>query len=323
MARLIVSILLVGLLALACAAPQEPLPSTPAGVIPTEQPMSDGVLRETAATPRLQAAVVTRIIDGDTIEVQMNGESFKVRYIGIDTPETVAPNRPVECFGPQATGRNGELVSGRQVELEKDVSERDDFDRLLRYVYVDGRMVNELLVAEGFAQVSTFPPDVKYVDRFLEAQRRASEKALGLWRACAAGQATLTAEPPVPPPTGAPGQGAASVVVDPSCSQFDSPGNDNQTASEEFVCFRNAGGAVATMTGWSVADFDARHVYTFPLFSLPPGTAVRLRSGCGANAEYDLYWCADGAVWNNAGDTVKLRDASRAEVASYSYGVPE
>jgi micrococcal nuclease len=268
-----------------------------------------------------QVARVIRVIDGDTIEVEIEGQTFTVRYIGVDTPETVAPGQPVECFGPQASARNKELVVGRTVELEKDVSETDRYGRLLRYVYVDGRMVNELLVAEGFAQVSTYPPDVKYVDRFLEAQRRAREQALGLWGACATGEAGPTGVA-VPPPTRVPGEGAASVVIDPSCSQFNSPGDDNLTATEEYVCFRNTGGAAATMTGWSVNDFGVRHTYVFPPFDLAAGAAMRLRSGCGANTASDLYWCIDGAVWNNAGDVVTLCDAVGNVVASYSYGSP-
>ena len=118
---------------------------------------------------------VIRIIDGDTIEIE-GGE--RVRYIGINTPETV------ECFGLEATDRNEALVEGRIVGLERDVSEIDSFGRLLRYVYVDGVMVNELLVRKGYAKVSTFLPDVKYEDRFLAAEQEARYAGLGLWSAC-------------------------------------------------------------------------------------------------------------------------------------------
>lgn len=269
-----------------------------------------------------QVARVTRVIDGDTIEVAIEGQTFSVRYIGMDTPETVAAGRPVECFGPQASARNKELVDGRTVELEKDVSETDRYGRLLRYVYVDGRMVNELLVAEGFAQVSTYPPDVKYADRFLEAQRLARDQGLGLWGACVPGEPTPTPGAVAPPPTRVPGEGAARVVIDPSCSGFNSPGDDDLTATEEYVCFRNTGGAAATMTGWSVSDFGGRHAYVFASFTLAAGAAMRLRSGCGANTGSDLYWCAGGAVWNNGGDVVTLRDGVGNVVASYSYGSP-
>jgi micrococcal nuclease len=132
-------------------------------------------------------AQVVRVVDGDTIHVQIAGREYTVRYIGIDTPETVAPGRPVECYGPEASRRNRELVQGRQVMLEKDVSETDRFGRLLRYVWVDGQMVNALMVAEGYASAATFPPDVKYAELFvrLEAEARANNR--GLWGACPAG----------------------------------------------------------------------------------------------------------------------------------------
>ena len=127
--------------------------------------------------PRDETRVI-RVIDGDTIEIE-GGQ--RVRYIGMDTPEDTSVR---ECFGEQATRRNRELVEGRLVELERDVSETDRFGRLLRYVWVDGEMVNRVLVAEGLALVATFPPDVKYLESFLELQELARSSGLGLWSAC-------------------------------------------------------------------------------------------------------------------------------------------
>lgn len=109
-----------------------------------------------------------------------------MRLILIDTPE-VGDN--LECFGDEATRFVEELLSpGARVRLERDVSETDRFGRLLRYVYLDdGRMLNELLVAEGYASVATFPPDLRYLDRLREAERSAREAGRGLWSACTAG----------------------------------------------------------------------------------------------------------------------------------------
>jgi len=104
---------------------------------------------------------VVRVVDGDTIVVVVDGVEYRVRYIGIDTPETVHPSEPVECFGREASQRNRSLVEGKAVVLEKDVSETDQYGRLLRHVWVEGEMVNAALVGEGYAQVSTYPPDVK------------------------------------------------------------------------------------------------------------------------------------------------------------------
>jgi len=119
-------------------------------------------------------ALCARVIDGDTIELA-DGEH--VRYIGIDTPEM----RPVEAWAEAATEANRELVGARMVRLEPDVQERDRYGRLLAYVWAGDMLVNEELLRRGFAQVSTYPPNVRYERRFLAAQREAREAGRGLW----------------------------------------------------------------------------------------------------------------------------------------------
>ncbi len=126
-------------------------------------------------------ARVIRVIDGDTIEIE-GGK--RVRYIGIDTPETVDPRKPVECFGREAAEKNRSLVEGKKVQLEKDVSEVDRYGRLLRYVSVDNQMVNDVLVRQGFAHASSYPPDIKYQEQLRDAEREARENGRGLWRGC-------------------------------------------------------------------------------------------------------------------------------------------
>jgi micrococcal nuclease len=125
--------------------------------------------------------LVERVVDGDTIRLA-TGDS--VRYIGIDTPETVHPSKGVECFGKEASQRNKELVDGRYVRLEADVEDLDRYDRILRYVYVDDVFVNLKLVHDGYAYVSTVPPNVKYQVDFLEAARAARGQSRGLWSVC-------------------------------------------------------------------------------------------------------------------------------------------
>ena len=137
----------------------------------------------TSVSPSAQVADVVRIIDGDTIEVTISGAIYIVRYIGVDSPETKHPTGGVEPYGPEASERNRQLAKGKAVYLEKDVSETDSCGRLLRYDYVDDVMVNAVLVEEGYAQVSTYPPDVKHVDLFLKLQREAKEERRGLWSA--------------------------------------------------------------------------------------------------------------------------------------------
>lgn len=144
-------------------------------------------------SPAQEIFKVTRVIDGDTIEIEPSASSGRgvgqrVRYIGIDTPETVDPRKPVQCFGVEAAKKNKELVEGKIVRLEKDVTDKDKYGRLLRYVYVatgPGELfVNLELVRQGFAYSYTYPPDVKYQQEILEAERWARENNLGLWQNC-------------------------------------------------------------------------------------------------------------------------------------------
>ncbi|MDO8582086.1 MAG: thermonuclease family protein [bacterium] len=125
--------------------------------------------------------LVTRVVDGDTIEIE-GGE--KVRYIGVNTPESVDPRRAVQCFGKEASAYNKKLILGKHVRLEPDVEDRDKYHRLLRYVWLGDTMVNEQLMQDGYAQVMTIPPNVKYADRFRVAQTQAREAKRGLWDKC-------------------------------------------------------------------------------------------------------------------------------------------
>lgn len=134
-----------------------------------------------AIVSRYQEAYCTRVVDGDTIVVDIDGKEYKVRYIGIDTPETVHPSKPVGYFGKEASAKNKELALNKKVQLEKDITDKDKYGRLLRYVYVDDIMVNEELVRLGYATAYTYPPDVKYVYKFLQAEREARAAKRGLW----------------------------------------------------------------------------------------------------------------------------------------------
>ena len=135
-------------------------------------------------------AEVTRVIDGDTIEVRISGGEDEVRYIGIDTPETVKPGTPVQCFGPQASSENHRLVEGRRVRLVFDRERRDVYGRLLAYVYLPaaagGRptFVNAELVRRGLARTLTIAPNTAHVGLFDKLQARAGQAGRGLWGSC-------------------------------------------------------------------------------------------------------------------------------------------
>lgn len=152
--------------------------------IPNEAQITNTEIASNSAsvtTETLQKAKVSRVIDGDTIELE-SGQ--KVRYIGIDTPETVDPRRNPQCFGKEASLRNQELVENKEVYLEKDVSETDRYGRLLRYVYLEenGISINEQLVKEGYAATSSYPPDIKYQEKLKVAEQEARDNQKGLWQ---------------------------------------------------------------------------------------------------------------------------------------------
>lgn len=146
-----------------------------------------GTAGPTVATVVPTNATVDRVVDGDTVEVTIDGRRETVRLIGIDTPETVKPNSPVECFGPEASAAMKTLLpEGTPVRLERDVEARDHFDRLLVYVFraTDGMFVNLELVRSGYAALLTFPPNVAHVEQFVAAAEAARVDGLGLWSGC-------------------------------------------------------------------------------------------------------------------------------------------
>lgn len=200
--------LVLMLLAPACA-PESALPQAPPAAVPVE-PADDIPSASPAAEPqqpldprRGPNALVSRVVDGDTIDVVLRGRSERVRLIGIDTPESVDPRQPVQCFALEASAFAARHLEGRTVELEFDVERRDRYGRLLAYVWLGDELFNLTLVRRGYAQVYTFPPNVRYVERLLAAQRNARAESAGLWGAC-------PAEPPKPP------GGASSQGCDPN-----------------------------------------------------------------------------------------------------------
>jgi micrococcal nuclease len=139
-----------------------------------------------AGGPASAHAFVIRAVDGDTIEVRVGGEVEDVRYIGVDTPETVKPGTPVQCFGPQASAFDHHLVERRRVRLVFGVERRDVYGRLLAYVYLGHRFVNAELVRRGLARTLTIAPNDRHAGLFGRLERRAALAGRGLWGACPA-----------------------------------------------------------------------------------------------------------------------------------------
>ena len=128
-----------------------------------------------------------RVVDGDTIDAVVDGRRERIRLIGIDTPETLKPDTPVECYGPEASARTEALLpASTPIRLERDIEPRDAFGRLLAYVYraTDGLFVNLHLVAGGFARPLPFEPNTAHADTLAGAAASARSQSLGLWAAC-------------------------------------------------------------------------------------------------------------------------------------------
>ena len=175
---------------------------------------------EPTAAANQEIFKVAHVVDGDTIKLD-NGQV--VRYIGIDTPETVDPRKPVQCFGKEASNKNRELVEGKEVKLIKDVSETDKYGRILRYVYIGDVFVNDYLVRQGYAHSYSYPPDIKHQDQFKQAEEEARNNKRGLWvdNTC---EKTTTSAPTTPtPPSGSNlvGTGAYSCNCGKTCAQMD------------------------------------------------------------------------------------------------------
>jgi endonuclease YncB( thermonuclease family) len=240
--------------------------------------------------PEGEVATVVSVTDGDTIRVDYEGGSNEaVRLIGINTPEKG------ECFAAEATAALNALLGGVSVIMTTDISDRDQYGRLLRYIYLpDGTFVNGVMVRQGYALARDYPPDSSQSEILGQAQAEAVSDELGMWAPDACGPAETT---------------SGLVIAD---VEADAPGDDNTNLNGEWVDISNQGSTTAGLTGWVLKDDSSSHRYRFPEgFTLAPGSTVRVYSGCGNDSAAELYWCnRDSAVWNNSGDTAFLLDPS-------------
>ncbi len=226
----------------------------------------------------------------------IDGTDEPVRLIGINSPESG------ECLSNQATAAMEDLLSEGTVRLESDQSDRDQYGRLLRYVYAGDVFVNEAMVRQGLALARRYEPDVAQADRLEAAQAAAQADQVGMWAPDACGP-----------------EAAGTLQI--GQIHYDAEGNDNDNLNDEWVEFTNPGPGSIDLTGWEIKDESASHRYPFPGgFTLAAGATVRLHTGCGTDTSTNLYWCNQGsAVWNNSGDTVFVLDPNGNVVTEKSY----
>ncbi len=190
--------------------------------------------------------MVKEVVDGDTIILS---DGSRVRLIGINTPEYGM------YFFEEAREVLEAIVLGREVVLEKDISDTDKYGRLLRYVYAGNLFVNLEMVKRGFANAYTYPPDVKYTEKFLEAERYARENNLGLWL-------------------------KSKVDIVKIEINYDARGNDNMNLNDEYIIMENIGNDSININGWTVKD-SGTSIYKFKRYFFEPGSTIYLFTGSG------------------------------------------
>ncbi len=230
------------------------------------------------------ADFVKEVIDGDTI-ILSDGRT--IRLIGINAPECEM------YFFEEARDVLEAIVTGKEVYLEKDISETDKYGRLLRYVYTDGLFVNLEMVKRGFANCYTYPPDVKYAGRFIEAERYAREKSLGLWE--------------------------ESEIKDIEVKiHYNAAGNDNTNLNDEYIIIKNTGDDYLDIYGWTVKD-SGTSIYKFDRYIFDKNTAVFLFTGSGEDSGGNFYWGSPKPIWNNEHDILYLRDREGLLIGIFDY----
>ncbi len=230
---------------------------------------------------------MTSVLDGDTVVVALSDGAEEVRLIGIDTPESG------EDFSELATEALGALVSEKTVDLETDVETRDQYGRLLAYVWVGSLMANEEMLRQGLATLYTVPPNARHVERLRAAQDEAQAAQRGVW--------------------GEPADSPLKIVA----VEYNAPGDDSLSLNEEYVVFQVL--ASGTLLGYKVED-QTGHRYAFSDHIYAKDDLITLHSGQGADTASDIYWGASGAaIWNNDGDTVKVLDPQGQIVEIYDY----
>jgi micrococcal nuclease len=270
-------------------------------------------------------ATVTRVVDGDTVEVRFaDGTEETVRLLGVDTPEVRGDTDPAEFEGvPEtAAGRDWlrrwaerasayavDRLAGKRVRVVTDptADRRGSYGRLLAYVYVGDKQesFNLALLEKGYARL--YDTSFSERDRFAAAEASAREAGVGLW-----GFSDATTPATVAVADG----GVALTLVE---IRADAPGNDNENLNGEFLVFGNAGSDPIALGGWRVVD-AAGHEYVFPDgTTLAPNATLTLHTGAGTDGDGDLYWNESGAVWNNGGDTVTVRDVNGTVVLRTEY----
>jgi endonuclease YncB( thermonuclease family) len=286
----------VALLVAACcalAACSSPSPATTTSAPPDTSDATGSVTSPRGAAPGGETVELVDVIDGDTIEVETGTGVESVRLIGINAPESD------ECFGDGSHRALELLLAGTTVTLEPGTSDdRDGFNRLLRYVIADETDLNAQQLRDGNAFVLQSEHD--RLEAYVAIAAISAESGAGLWKADRCGG-----------PPGGP------LVI----AGFDAnpPGPDDDPDAGEYVTISHAGDEPWDLGGWILRDESSIHRYEFPDVDILPSEEYIVRTGCGTDRRYELFWCAGGPVWSNHGDTIILLDPAGNVVDHLTY----
>ncbi len=239
----------------------------------------------THSTNKSITLTVSKIVDGDTLDLA-NGDT--VRLLEIDAPEH---NQP---FFQEAANAL-KFLEGQQVRLEKDVTNKDTYGRLLRYVYFEDRFVNLEMVKSGLAAAYVFSPDNKYANEFFAAEKFARENSLGIWN-----------------------HSQYSMCIGLYKFNWNAKGNDAENMNDEYFILKNSCNFTIDLENWQVKD-DSYNRFTFPSSQLNSQQTLTVFSGAGKNSQEKLFWNATYPIWNNDKDTLTIRDSDGYLVMFYSY----
>ena len=262
---------------------------------PASTTLEETPVAPTAISPPGDHVQVIQIFDGDSLIAALDdGTHVEVRLLGINAPEGS------ECHGDAAKRTLEQLLDSGTATLVEDIEATDQFDRLLRYIYVDGLNVNMAMIANGDAIV--LQGDHSFDAEFAAIADSAADSAIGMWAPDVCG-------PDLPPDSIA--------IVD---FFYNPAGRDEDDLNGEWIAVANDGSQAVNLSDWTLRDESTQNRYRFPeSFFLESGGEVLVHSGCGSDTTTDLFWCAEDPVWSNGGDTAILQLPTGAVVSRERY----
>jgi micrococcal nuclease len=280
----------IAVLAAACGAT-----ATTLSLDPTPAPEQADNPQTDSTSPTGTEVFVVHVDDGDSLLVEINGREERVRLIGVNAPEHG------ECLGDVARQTLTHYIEGTTVTLESDAEDTDQFGRLLRYVWLDGLLLNEFMAEEGLVVARGYEPNLTRQSDLDAAQQRAQDASAGMWAQNSCGTTD-----------------SADIGI--LAIQSNPPGPDEDDLNGEFVIFENQGSSDLDLSGYVLRDDSSGNRYTIPDGFVVPGSGrFVVFVGCGTDTAVELFWCNDGPVWSNSGDEVFLTDPNGNIVVYEAY----